>query len=51
MAKVYRVVGEWLVKAETSADAENFIENAVAAMTEADLEDCNAELEEEEEDD
>jgi len=48
MAKKFRVSGEWLVMADTAAEAESIIENAVAKDTEADLEDCVAELEDEE---
>ena len=47
MPNMYRVIGDWLVKANTAEEAENLIENAVAKeVNEADLEDCNAELEE-----
>jgi len=44
MQKVYRVSGEWLVPAETSEEAINKIENAVASAhgVDADLESCNA---------
>lgn len=42
----FRVVGEWLVHASSASEAENLVENAVAAMVpDSDLEDCNAELE------
>jgi hypothetical protein len=41
----YRVTGEWTIVAESAEEAENLIENAVAAKTDADLEDCNAEIE------
>jgi len=46
MVDKYRVTGEWLVMAESQEEAQNIIENAVAKSTDADLEDCNAELEE-----
>lgn len=44
----FRVVGEWLVEAESQEQAENFVENAVAqdGSFESELEDCNAEEEE-----
>ena len=46
MSKIFRVTGEWLVKADSSTEAENLIENAVARLVdESELEDCNAELE------
>jgi hypothetical protein len=43
----YRVVLEVLVHAKSEFDAINIIENAVAANTEAELEDSSAELEDE----
>ena len=45
----YRVIGEWLVKANSAEEARDAIEDCVArsGVLEADLEDCNAELEEE----
>ena len=48
MSDTYRVIGEWLVMANSQEEAENLIENAVAKDpdVEANLEDCNAELEE-----
>lgn len=48
MVDIYRVIGEWLVQADSQEEAENLIENAVARDkdVDAELEDCNAELEE-----
>lgn len=46
MAKRYRVSGEWIVEASSATDAENIIEDAIARLVDsAELEDCNAELE------
>jgi hypothetical protein len=51
--KRFHVTGEWIVEAKSATEAENFIENAVAAdgTFVSDLEDCNAELEDLDEED
>ena len=49
--KKWRVTGEWIVVAPSAIVAEGMIENAVSAspVAEAELEDCVAELHEDEE--
>lgn len=45
MADVYRVTASWTIRANSSEEAVNIIENAVAGHTDAELEDSDAELE------
>lgn len=46
----FRVTGEWIVDAASKIQAEDLIENAVAGQIgNVELEDCNAELYEDEE--
>jgi hypothetical protein len=47
MAHKYRVTGVWVVVADSPEDAQNFVENAVAAdgTMESELDSCEAERE------